>query len=311
MLNGLYIIDGVDIWETYSAVILKGSYNSLLSYPTRKTPDYDDWFEHNFIDVDYSKPFFEANDVALKVGIYGSDKADLLTKIRLFKIFLNKSGERIFNISGINKDISLRYKGGSNAVSSKLSTGNQFYLEQDLIFSNDKPIQLLDGGSTFDYTFDRTFRSDGSEIQPTPYDYLVWNNFDINGIPVINFGMGVTSFNASSLVFDTLKEPLQNTYINKNGIDAYVSDPLKYKAKTLTVGLVMAHSNVVTLMNNYSTLFSELAKSTPISITNTITDYTYTGFYLNQDNLNVSISGNTKILEFNIDLTITQITDNG
>lgn len=307
MLTGLYIIDGVDIWKTYGAVILKGSYNSLLSYPTRKTPDYDDWFEQDYIDVDFSKPFFDSTDVTLKVGIYGDDKDYLLDKLELFKSFLNKSGERVFNLSGINKDINLRYKGGSNAVSSKLSVGTQFFLEQDLLFSNDKPVQLLGGGNTFDYTFDRTFRSDGSEMQPTPYDYLVWNNFEINGVPVINFGMGVTSFNASSLVFDTLKEPLQNTYINKNGIDAYVSDPLKYKVKTLTVGLVMAHSNVVTLMNNYSTLFQELSKSTPISITNTITNYTYTGFYSNQDNLNISISGNIKILEFNIDLTITQV----
>lgn len=307
MLNGLYIIDGVDIWETYGAVILKGSYNSLLSYPSRKTPDYDDWFEQDFIDVDFSKPFFDSTDVTIKIGIYGSAKDDLLDKLEYFKTFLNKSGERVFNLSGINKDINLRYKGGSNAVSSNLSVGNQFYLEQDLLFSNDKPIQLLGGGSTFDYTFDFTFRGDSSEIIPTPYDYLVWNSFEINNIPVINFGMGVTSFNASSLVFDMLKEPLQNTYINKSGTQAYVLQPLKNKEKKLTVGLVMAHSDIVTLMNNYSALFQELSKSTPISITNTITNYTYTGFYSNQDNLNVSISGNIKILEFNIDLTITQV----
>lgn len=292
MLNGLYIIDGVDIWQTYGAVILKGSYNSLLSYPARKTPDYDDWFEQDYIDVDFSKPFFDYTNVTIKIGIYGSDKDDLLDKLESFKIFLNKSGERIFNLSGINKDINLRYKGGSNAVSSRLSVGNQFYLEQDLLFSNDNPIQLLGGGS---------------EITPTPYDYMVWNNFEINNIPVINFGIGVTSFNASSLVFDMLKEPLQNTYINKSGTQAYVLQPLKNKEKTLSVGLVMAHNNIETLMNNYSAFFQELSKSTPISITNTVTNYIYTGFYTKQDSLNVSISGNIKILEFNIDLTITQV----
>lgn len=307
MLNGLYIIDGVDIWQTYSAVILKGSYSSLLAYPKRKDPDYDDWFEEDFIDVDYSTPYFDATDVTLKLGIYGSSKSDLLSKINSLKSFLNKSGNRNISLAGINKNVNLRYKGASNPVASMLSVGNQFYLEQDLLFSNDNPVQLLGSGTTFDSTFDYTFRGIDTELTPIPYDYIVIDDFEINNKPIVNFGLGVTDFNSSSLSFEILKTPLENTYINKNGIESFVLQPLKYKEKTLSIGMVMAHYNISDLMNNYSAFFNELSKNTPISIYNTITGYKYIGFYSNQSNLNVSISNNIKILDFNIDLTITQI----
>ena len=311
MLSGYYIIDGVDIWATYSAAILKGSYNSLLAYPSRSNPDSDDWFEQDYIDADYSSLFFEPSDVTIRVGIYGESKEDLLNKRNGLKDLLNQAGSRILTISGINTTIELRYKGGGNATSSSLIAGNQFYLEQDLLFSNDKPTQLLGIGSTFDITFDYTFRGRRIQIDPKPYDYMVWSNFRINGRQVTDYGMGVTYFNGSALVFDTLKEPLVNKYSNTNGAISYVLQPLKSQQKKLDIGIVMAHSNTTDLMGNYKSLFSELSKKNPIEILCEATGYKYHGYYSSQSNLNISISPSIKTLEFNLELIITNIDYNG
>ena len=303
MLSGLYIIDGVDIWDTDKAAILKGSYNSLLAYPERRTPDFDDWFEEDYIDVDYSSLHYEASDVTIRVGIYGDSKADLLNKAQLFKNFLNKAGNRKFEISGINTIIELRYKGGGNATASKLLSGNQFYLEQDLLFSNDNPTQLLESNLLYSDALDEYM----SELTLKPFDYMVWDNYEINNIPIIDFGMGVTSFNGSALVFDTLKEPLINQYSNKDGVTAYVLQPLKRQAKTLNIGVVMAHSNIVDLMNNYILLFGELSKKELLSFYSGTTDMKYCGYYLKQEGLSIYISPNLCVLEFNLEFTITEI----
>ncbi len=307
MLNGLYKIDGVDMWETYGAAILKGSYNSLLSYPTRKAPDSDDWFEEDYADIDYSSLYFDSSDVTLRVGIYGSSRSDLLNKLQLFENSLNQAGHRQILISGIDTPIILRYKGASGAESSPLLVGNQFYLEQDLLFSNDNPAQLFTINSVFDKTFDHTFTGYSGSIEPLPIDIIVWNNFSINGIPVSNYGMGVTSFNGFALQFNPLKEPLVNTFQNRDGADSFVSKPLKYQQKSLPIGMVMAHNNTTDLINNYNSLFYTLSVKSPISIYSDATGLTYYGYYSKQDNLNISISSNLKILEFEIELIITRI----
>lgn len=311
MLSGLYIIDGVDIWTTYGAAILKGSYNSLLSYPKRTTPDMEDWFEEYYVDVDYSSLFFDASDVTIRVGIYGISKADLLNKREGLRNLLNQAGNRNIVISGINATIELRYKGGGNLTASPLIAGNQFYLEQDLFFSNDKPTQLLGSGSTFDITFDYTFRGRRIQIDPKPYDYMVWSNFTINGRQVTDYGMGITSFNGSALAFDMLKEPLINKYSNMDGAIPYVLQPLKSQQKKLDIGIVMAHNSTTDMMDNYKALFNELSAKKPIEVLSEATGYKYFGYYSNQNNLNISISPSIKTLEFNLELNITNIDYNG
>ncbi|MFR9165944.1 MAG: hypothetical protein ACLVKO_06910 [Dysgonomonas sp.] len=338
MLNGIYFIDKVDLWKTFGAAILKGGYNSLLSYPKRKTPDYDNWYERNGLDVDYGNPVFEAKDVAIRVGLYAKDRETLLKNAKAFEDFLLEKtrnyGYVNLLVKGVSTKIKLRYKGAENAEAGGIIGNGQHYLEQDLMFSDDSPTNLFFNRrtgvfdytfdhtftesimtletKTFDSTFDDTFNGDAFKAKPKPYDYLVFNHFDLNEIPIRDFGMAFTSYNSGMMVFDILKEPLQNIYSNRSGIEEFSLQQTgknicpRVKERYMDIGIVMASDNINTLIKNYTLLFLELSKPKPVTIRNLSTETVYKGFYSEQSETELYISDRLKTLEFNLQFVITE-----
>lgn len=311
MINGNYVIDGVDIWSTYGAVILKDSYNSLLAYPDRKDPDSNDWFEEDGLEVDLSNPKFEAKTVSLSVGIYADSKVNLLNKRSGLFALLSGQGYRSLYIKSLDKTWQLRYTGASSPSASRLVNGNQFHLEQELTFSMDNPLQnIWDSQSTFDVTFDFTFRGLSSVNIPISYKYINHNFFSI-GQDIINYGMAVKSFNADALLFDSLKDPLIKSYSTINGNIIDVGYKLKRKEKTITLSIIMGSDTISDLFSNYSLFFQHISSNGLKTIHNIPLNSDFKGYYSKQSNLEIyglSCIGGGYILEFDLEFIVTQAT---
>ena len=108
--EGLYLLDGVDMYSTYGAAILKGSYNSLFAYPTAKEPLQNDWFEHDGLDVDLSERVFDPLSVNIQFVVVSKvSVADLVAKRDALNTALRASGYRSLFILGMQNTLSLRY----------------------------------------------------------------------------------------------------------------------------------------------------------------------------------------------------------
>ena len=58
-------INGIDI-STIGMLLLKGGDVDLFAFPERKTPQTNDWFEHDGLDVDLSEAYFNARKIDRK-----------------------------------------------------------------------------------------------------------------------------------------------------------------------------------------------------------------------------------------------------
>lgn len=55
-MTGYCYIDGIDIYDEFGVIVEGDGYDELLSFPSLKEPDKNDWPEENGIEVDLSEP---------------------------------------------------------------------------------------------------------------------------------------------------------------------------------------------------------------------------------------------------------------
>lgn len=72
-MTGEFHINGIDIFETYGAFVMKGGYNGLLSYPALKKVDTNDWPEEDGLEADLTLPVLEGRDFFISFGFVGSE----------------------------------------------------------------------------------------------------------------------------------------------------------------------------------------------------------------------------------------------
>lgn len=72
MITGKVLIDGVDIKSTYGAYIVEEGYDDVPSLPAMKSPEKNDWFESNSVDIDLSSPCFESQKISFKMMMNGT-----------------------------------------------------------------------------------------------------------------------------------------------------------------------------------------------------------------------------------------------
>ncbi len=94
-------IDNVNIKSRFGAVILKGSYESLLQYPKLKEPQKNDWAEYDGLEVDLLDPVLDKKDVVLKVYCSGNVDA--------FIDFLMQKTYRIYRFEDLGLSFKLRF----------------------------------------------------------------------------------------------------------------------------------------------------------------------------------------------------------
>lgn len=98
-LNGLYFIDGYDLFLSYSLFIESGT-DGFLQYPARKDSITHDWPNYNGKDVDTTQVFVQSRTITLQCAIVvraATAAEDFRTKYNAFLALLLKPGTRTFS----------------------------------------------------------------------------------------------------------------------------------------------------------------------------------------------------------------------
>lgn len=76
MITGKMFIDDVDVKSTYGAYIVDGGYDDVPAFPALKSPERNEWFESNSVEVDLSDPCVESQKISFVFKMNG-DMEDL------------------------------------------------------------------------------------------------------------------------------------------------------------------------------------------------------------------------------------------
>jgi len=102
-MTGEVTIDTIDIWATYGAFLLKGSYDSLMRPAKRKESLKNNWPDQNGIDIDLEDPHYEAREADLVFMISAPGEAEWWTRYNAFFTLFMSAGSRALFVKELSK----------------------------------------------------------------------------------------------------------------------------------------------------------------------------------------------------------------
>jgi len=90
-MNGLWFLDGIDLWAAFNIAIEKGSADTLRM-PPRKEGIVHDWPDAHGKDYDVSTFFFDEREITLNLFVIHQDEADFWKKHDAFIAQISKPG---------------------------------------------------------------------------------------------------------------------------------------------------------------------------------------------------------------------------
>lgn len=247
MALGSCIINGVDI-STLGVFIIRGGDYDLLSFPDRKEPKINDWFEHDGLDVDLSEVYFNAKKVTIKFYLNAVTTHDFLLNLNAFESLITAEGYQSIYVREFDKTFMLRYvscpqftfRGGLIKTTNKSA-------EIEVQFSDDAPLSI----------FDNTILLPISTKALLTYVKL--NDFDLT-----NFGIVVKEIYNSALQFSDAKEGLSIIRERSTGLTVYPG--AKLKSKKIAIDCAMLADTLNEFYTNYNALFNQLSKTEVLSL---------------------------------------------
>lgn len=78
-LTGFWSVEGLDLWDNFGAVIMKGTAD-FLKYAPAKPATQHDWDGESGVELDTSNPQFAPRTIVLQMGIHAANTLDCHTK---------------------------------------------------------------------------------------------------------------------------------------------------------------------------------------------------------------------------------------
>lgn len=104
-----YYIDSMDLWVHFKVGVESGS-DDFLKMPKRKESITRNWQDENGIEVDTSRPFFEAKEIELKCHIIADNEQDFWENYYRFLNILKKPGYRRISVIELQRNFYVIYK---------------------------------------------------------------------------------------------------------------------------------------------------------------------------------------------------------
>lgn len=106
--SGYYIMDGLDLWETYGVFIEKGT-DDFLVLPERKEPITYDWPDLSGLSYDTANPVFKERQVELNCALVAGSESDFWNKYNAFKAALMAPGTRSLTVTELSQTFDVVY----------------------------------------------------------------------------------------------------------------------------------------------------------------------------------------------------------
>lgn len=248
-MSSIAKIDGIDL-ATLGMFILKGGDFDLLSFPERKDPINNDWFEHDGLDCDLSAVLFDSKKVKVKYYLYAENSTVFQQRLNAFERLHLKQGYRQLYVEAFTRTFRLRtlefsryeHKGGLVKQGKKTAT-------IEVTYSMDNPLQYF----TSNNATPNITRNTEAKVS-------------LNGFDFSKFGIVIQN------AYDTALQPaspkLGITYRSNytTGIVADVGYMPKRRSRRLVLECTMLTNNYAEFERNYTALFRQLTKPGAITI---------------------------------------------
>ncbi len=281
-MTGACIIDGTDI-ATLGMFILKDGDNDFVSFPSRKEPFKNDWFEYDGVEIDWGSLTYKAKSVKVKYYISAPDSTTFNNRLNAFKNLHLVSGLRQVYIREFDYTFNLQYigvkdynhKGGLYKSGKKSGHITIEYIDNDpaALFSSAITLPLGGGLAT---------------------------RVLLNGIDFADYGIIIKEFYSTALRFSNPKQGIRSESAYANGVIADTGFAPKKQPRQFKMECSLILDTLEDFWVNYTALFNELSKKEPLTIT--LTNGTQLScYYSSMDNVKKMRPINQKVhLSFNL-----------
>lgn len=278
-MKGSCIIDGFDI-DALGSFILKGGDYDFLSFPERRNPLSENWFEYDGVDVDLSEIFFKEKSVTVKFYIKAETGQEFIYRLNNFYKRISAPGYRQLYSREFDRTFLLRYvscpdythRGGLFKQGTK--RGNL-----SVNFSMDDPLQLFTDPSILEpVSVGTLLAAENGDLVNTEDSYLIElfgadavskripTRVVINGYDLSAFGIIVTQCYNSVLKLSAAKQPLSRSFERRTGLKVYEPEETTFEATQITIECVMISESLLEFYHNYEALFNNLTLTRAIDV---------------------------------------------
>jgi hypothetical protein len=246
---GIVTLDTINL-ATFGAFILKGGDFDLFSFPERKNPPINDWFESDGLDCDLSEVFFEAKTVKIKYYLTAANTTEFNQHLNAFETLHKQPGYRQLYIADFNRTFELRtleflkldHKGG-------LAKQGKKSAEIEVSYSMDDPLQYFTS----------------AVLVPT-LNRATLSQVTLNGYDFSKFGVVIQQAYNSTVIPASPKLGIVYNSNYANGQTADVSYAPKNRSRKLTIECTLLTATYAEFETNYIALFNQLTKPGQIEI---------------------------------------------
>ena len=320
-------IDGVDIFQTYDAIIIKDGYRELFQWPTLKAVSGNDWQEEDGFEPDLSEPRLDSRELTITFGCKGG-----AGKVKDFYDFLISKPVMEYSFANIGRSLMLRV----------VSMPSLQYAEKFEVlavrFACDDPLAgytyaapssslpenrdyVLDGVALSDYGV-RTLLGtvEGTLRRPDVKPLLTRNNSVIDGAeydqnPTLNDADGSMSSEDYVTVGSTM-EGVSGSWKRKKAGGSVTT-----RARDITLTCVLSAPTLANLWQNYNALLYNLTKKDANAEDSTLAGArtiiiravggSFQCFYKSMQVLDYYLGDGVYWVEFNLTLTLFSETYSG
>ena len=229
--------------------ILREGDNDLLTFPERKEPAQNDWFELEGLDVDLSEVFFSERKVTVQFYLSAPSTAEFMYNLDSFYSIMMMPGYRNIYMRDFNKTFTLRYL-GCPAYEHRhgLAAGGKKagYITMD--FMMDDPLQVF-GLST-------------QPVSARPNQ----SHVTINGLDLSLFGIIIQKVYHTALKAPMIKEGLTRRIERMTGQLAGTGFTPVGKSKDITFECTMMADTRSEFYDNYDALFHQATITEPVEL---------------------------------------------
>lgn len=247
MALGSCIIDTVDL-AAYGIFIERGGSDDFISFPDRRTPDFNDWPDEDGLDVDLTDLSFEAKTVKVNYVIVADNEATFKSHLNSFETLHFAPGLRQVFVREFNRTFSLRFIGFSD------------YRHKGGLYNPGRKI----GRITAEYSMDDPLQLFTSSVVTPVANRDNLSYVQLNQIDLSRFGIVVRDVYSTALLPRPAKRPLERKIQNINGVIADSATEPKKRARQIVIECTMLADTLNEFWVNYTALFNNM--NTPFMI---------------------------------------------
>ncbi len=242
-------IDGTDL-ATLGMFILKGGDYDLFSFPERKRPPQNDWFEEDGLDVDLSEMLLKEKTVTIKYFLIAENTTLLQQRLNTFETLHFQPGYRQLYIEAFNRTFELR-----------TAEFTEYKHKGGYVMNGKKTAEI-----TVKYVMDNPTQYFQSAVETPTINRKHLSHISLNGYDLSHFGIIVQNAYDTLLKIASPKLGIINKSKYATGVASDTDFTPKKKSKRIIIDCIMVTETYADFETNYTALFNQLTKTGAIQI---------------------------------------------